>query len=222
MLASLLDLCDFKEAARQYQQAAFEVVKLAAAIASENRSMDELFNAVMMGRTLERDKDGEVFKWVRSVIDQWPEGSQYRRNAEDLLQRAIARLAGARFKGDIKTTPRQIHHNILTSAGIDPTTAPWVILIDLAIKDDDPTRVLIDCQHKTVMRHPDSDPTLDRLALERANPKIIGCALHRYTIGGRTLDDIDQQFKARYCDGCADKAPRPAGWKFYDEPLWDD
>jgi hypothetical protein len=222
ILASLLDRCDFKEAARRYQQSAFDVVKFAAAIASENRSMDELFNAVMMAKVLERDKDGAIFKWVRSVIDQWPEDSQYRKNAEELMQRAIARLDGAKFEGDIKTTPRQIHHNILTSVGIDPTTEPWVSLIDLAIKDDDPTRVLIDCQHKTVMRHPYSDPTLDRLALERANPKIIGCALHRYTIGGRALDDIDRQFKARYCAACTDKAPRPAGWTFYDKSLWDD
>lgn len=221
-LASLLDICDFREAGRQYHQSAFELLKFAAAVATENRSMDELFHAVMVGRTLEREKDGEVFKWVRSVIDQWSEDSQYRKNAEDLMQRAMARLDGAKFEGDIKTTPRQVHHNILTSAGIDPTTEPWVSLIDLAIRDDDPTRVLIGCQHKTVMRHPYSDPMLDRLALERANPKIIGCGLHRYAIGGRALDDIDRQFKARFCDACTDKVPRPAGWTFYDEPFWED
>jgi hypothetical protein len=54
---------------------------------------------------------------------------------------------------------------------------PWVSLIALAIKDDDPTRVLIECEHKVVMRHPASDPMLDRWGLERANPKIIGCNL---------------------------------------------
>jgi hypothetical protein len=198
MLASHLDSCEFKEAGRQYRKSAFELLKFAAAIATENRSMDELFNAVMAGRTLEREKGGEIFKWVRSVIDEWPEDSQYRKNAEELMQRAIARLDGAKFEGDIKTTPRQIHHNILTSAGIDPTTEPWVSLIDLAIRDDDPTRVLIGCQHKAVMRHPYGGPRLERLALERSNPKIIGCGLHRYAIGGRALDDIDQQFKARF------------------------
>ena len=120
--------------------------------------MDELLNAVMVGRALEREKDGEIFKWVRSVIDQWPEDSQFRKNAEELMQRAIGRLDGAKFEGDIKTTPRQIHHNILTSAGKDPTTELWVSLIDLAIRDGDPTRVLIGCQHKTVMPHPHGDP----------------------------------------------------------------
>ena len=221
-LASLLEICEFSEAGGQYRQSAFELVRFAAAIATENRSMDELWNAVMQGRVLERDKGGEIFTWVRSVIDQWPEDSQYRKSAEELMHRAVARLDGAKFEGDVKTTPRQIHYNILTSAGINPTTEPWVSLVDLAIRDDDPTRILIGCQHKTVMRHPRGDPMLDRLALERANPKIIGCGLHRHAIGGGALDDIEQQFKEWFCDACPDKVPRPAGWTFYDKPLWDD
>ena len=181
--------------------------------------MDELFHAVMVARMFERNKDGETFKWVRSVIDQWPENSQHRKNAEELMQKAVARLGGARFEGDIETTPKQVHYNILTSAGIDPTTEPWVSLIELAIKDEDPTRVLIECEHKTVMRHPYGDPMLDRLALELANPKIVGCDVYRYALGGRSLDDIDEEFRRRFCSTCLKRPPRPAGWTFYDEPL---
>lgn len=36
--------------------------------------------------------------------------------------------------------------------------------------------------------------------------------------GQRALDNIDQAFKAKYCDACPDRVPRPAGWTFYDEP----
>ncbi len=217
-LAGLLDICDFKEAGLQYHQSAFGLFKFSAAIATENQAMDELYKAVMDARTLERDPDGEILKWVRSVIEQWAEDSQYRKNAEELMQRALDRKNGAKFEGDIETTPRQIHHNILTSAGIDPTTEPWVSLIDLAIKDDDPTRVLIDCQYKVVMKHPGRDPMLDRLELGRANPKIMGCNLHGYAIAGKELDDIDWAFKAKFCDACPDGVPRPAGWTFSDEP----
>jgi hypothetical protein len=218
-LAGVLDSCGFKDAGRQYHQSAFRLLKFSAAIATENQSMDELFNAVMLARTLEREQNGEIFKWVRSIIEQWPEDSSYRMNAEELMQRAIDRKNGVKFEGDIETTPRQVHYNILTSAGIDPTTEPWVSLIDLAIRDDDPTRVLIDCQHKVVMKHPGGDPMLDRLALERANPKIIGCNLHRYAIAGRELDSTDRAFKAKFCEACPDRVPRPAGWTFYDEPF---
>jgi hypothetical protein len=135
------------------------------------------------------------------------------------MDRAVARKTGAKFEWDVETTPRQVHNNILTSAGIDPTTEPWASYIELAIKNDDPTRVLIDCQHKVAMKHPGGDPMLDRLALERANPKIIGCNLHRYALGGLELDNIDLEFKTRFCNSCSDRVPRPADWTFYDEPF---
>jgi hypothetical protein len=78
----------------------------------------------MLARVIERDRNGEIFKWIRSVIDNWPEVSEYRKNAEELMERALQRLDGASFEGDIETTHKQIHHNILTSAGIDPTEEP--------------------------------------------------------------------------------------------------
>ena len=218
-LAGLLDICGFRDAGLQYHRAAFGLLKFSAAIATENESMDELFNALMDARTLGQDTDGEMFKWVRSVIEQWPEDSAYRKNAEDLMDRAVARKNGAKFEGDIETSPRQVHNNILTSEGIDPTTEPWASYIELAIKDDDLTRVLIDCRHKVVMKHPGGDPMLDRLALERANPKIIGCNLHRYALDGRELDHIDREFKRRFCSSCPDRVPRPVDWTFYDEPF---
>jgi len=219
-LAVLLDSCGLNEIALPYHKSAFEIIQFSAAIATENRSMDELYNAVMDARILERNKDGEIFKWVRSVINQWPEDNQYRKNAEELMQRALARLDGAQFEGDIQTTPRQILHNMLTSEEIDPTNEPWVGLIDLAIKDDDPTRVLIECRHKNIMSHPLGDPRLVRLGLERANPKIIVCQLYGYGCEGRELDSINREFKGKFCDVCPDRAPRPADWTFYDEP-WD-
>ena len=219
MLAGLLESCGFKESANSYRTSAFEIIQFSAAVATENRNMDELFHAVMTARMIERDKDGEIFKWVRSIIDNWREDSDYRKNAEELMARAIQRIDGTSFEGDIKTTYRQIHHNILTSEGIDPTQEPWASLIDLAITDDDPTRVLIDCEHKAVMNHPAGDPMLVRLALERANPKIICCNLHRYAMAGRELDNIDRAFKAEFCNACPDRIPRPADWTFYNEPI---
>ena len=218
-LGGVLDSCGFKAAGRQYHQSAFGLLKFSASIATENQSMDELSNAVMLARVLERDQNGEIFKWVRSIIEKWPEDSSYRKNAEELMQRAIDRKKGVKFEGDIETTPRQIHYNILTSEGVDPTTEPWISLIALAIRDDDPTRVLIDCQHKVIMKHPGGDPMLDRLALERANPKIISCGLYRYALAGRELDNIDREFKTRFCNACPDRVPRPADWTFYDEPF---
>jgi len=215
-LATLLDNNRFfKDAAREYRAAAFQLVKFAAAIATENKDMDELFEAVAHARMIEKQKDGEVITWIRSVIEQWPETSDYRRNAEELIRRWMARKDGVKFEGDTQTNHRQIHYNILTSAGIDPTKEPWAAHIDLAIKDDDPTRVLVECERKQLFRHPGSNIMLDRLGLERANPKIIACELHGHRLAGRDLDGINERFKERYCNNCGDRAPRPAGWTFY-------
>jgi hypothetical protein len=216
-LARLLKSCGFEEAAEQYHQSAFRLLKFSAAIATENKSMDELLNAVMHARILERNPDGEIFQWVRAIIDTWREDSDYRKNAEELMARAIQRFEGATFEGDIRTSPRQVLQNILTSEGIDPMAEPWVSFIELAIKDDDPTRVLIGCEHKNIVSHPAGDPMLVRLALERANPKIVVCTLHGYRTAGRELDKTDLVFTAKYCDTCPDRSPRPAEWTFYDE-----
>jgi hypothetical protein len=167
MLARVLESCELKELALGYHQSALQTLRFAAAIATEHGSQDDLYTVLMVARTLERDKNGEIFKWVRSIIEQWPPDDEYRKNAEELMARAVARLDGARFEGDIETTPRQIHYNILTSAGIDPTKEPWANLIDLAIKDNDPTRVLTDCEHKVIIRHPASDPLLEKWGLAR-------------------------------------------------------
>lgn len=59
---------------------------------------------------------------------------------------------------------------------------------------------------------------LDRLGLERANPKIMGCNRHGYFLSGPEFDTIDQEFTRRHCNTCPDKAPRPADWTFYKEP----
>ena len=217
-LAGLLENANLPDAAREYRSSAFELFKFAAAIAVENRNIDELFNAVMLARMLETEKDGQVIRWIRSVVSEWPEDSEHRKNAEELIQRWLRRQDGETLDGDIQTNYKQIHHNILTSAGIDPTEEPWVSLINLAIKDDDPTRVMQECQQKLIAYHPLSDPMLARLGLERANPKVIRCALHGYFVTGPDLDGINARFNERYCNTCPDRAPRADDWTFYSEP----
>jgi hypothetical protein len=220
-LATLLDsahtaLDAFQDAAREYRASAFQLFKFAASIAIENEDMDELVDALSHARMVEQEESGEVFTWIRSIICSWPEASEYRRTVEGLLRRWVARKEGATFEGDVETTPRQIHQNILTSAGIDPRSEPWTSYIDLAIKYDDPTRILRFCRHKTALPHPVRDPILDRLGLERANPKIVACALHRVSLAGRDLDGIDGEFLQRNCKDCVDRAPRSADWTYYD------
>ena len=174
-LAGLLGSCGFEDASRRYLSSFSELLKFAAAIAIENKNIDELFYAVTTAGVSRGDPDNPAELWARSIVETWPEDSEYRINAEELFVRSKLRREGVEFEKDIKTNQRQIHQNILTSAGIDPTAGSWPALINLAIKDQDPTRVLKYYEYKDISRHPLRDRSLDRLALETANPKIIHC-----------------------------------------------
>jgi hypothetical protein len=216
-LATVMDSCGLKESAVEYRKSAFGLLKLSAAIATEIDAIDQLFQAVMHARTLETETNGEIIRWIRSIVNTWPEGIEQRKIAEELIENWRSRKAGVQLENDIRTTHRQVLYNLLTSFEIDPTTEPWAGRVELALKDEDPTRVLIECQRKTVLRHPESDQGLDRLGLEWANPKIIGCTYHGFGLGGRALDDINLEFKLRYCDRCPAKSPHVEGWKVFDD-----
>jgi hypothetical protein len=216
-LAASLESTGFKDAARYYNAATLELLRFAAAVATENGNMDELFKVVATARMVGPRGDDEGLRWARSIVETWPEDSAYRRIAEELFSRTIQRQQGTEFENDIQTTPRQIHHNLLTAHGIDPTVPPWPNLIELAIRDDDPTRVLKECTRKFVAPHPFRDIVLDRLGLDRANPKIIYCALHRHAVAGEELDRINDEFNSNYCGKCADRLARPDGWSYYED-----
>ena len=113
--------------------------------------------------------------------------------------------------------PRRIAPLSTIYRAIPPTTEPWVSFINLAIKDEDPTRVLRECEEKLISDHPLGDPMLVRLGLERANPKIIHCKLHKYALDGADLDGINARFNELYCSGCSDRKRRADNWEFYSD-----
>ncbi len=210
--------------AKQYESNSFQLIEFAAEIATEASSDEDLHHVLGLARLLETQADGEVITWIRSRASIWPESSSYRTTIEELIQKTIARLNGKVFEGDIQTTKRQIFYNVLTPFDIDPMQEPWSSLVDLAIIDEDPTRVLRSCEQKIILRHPLRVPVLDRIGLETANPKILRCRLHGHAAEGRALDDIDAVFVKSFCDTCSDQKPRSSEWQFHEDrrPLPDE
>ena len=123
---------------------------MSAAIATLNKDMNGLLQVVMSAFLLESSEDGAVFLWARSIVEQWDREDEHRILAEGFMERAAQRRKGTKFENDIRTSSRQIHENFLTSFGIDPASPPWAAMIDLAIKDADPSRVLKGCEHTFV------------------------------------------------------------------------
>ncbi len=133
-LATSLYSSGFKDAAQYYRSASFDLLKFAAAVATENGNMDELFEVVACARMIGQEGDDEGLRWARSIVERWPEDSEHRRVAEELFERTVQREKGVEFENDIQTTPRQIHQNFLTAHGIDPTVPPWPQLMNLQLK----------------------------------------------------------------------------------------
>lgn len=219
VLAQLLEHAGLNEAAQQYRRSAFQLLRMAAAIATENRDIDSLFQVVTLGFRLDPSEDGEIFVWSRSIMECWNPDSEYRRRADQLRRNMRQRRQGIKLENDIETTDRQIHENLLTAFGIDPATQPWAGMIDLALKDADLGRALKGCEHTFVSIGP-GNPTLDRLGLQAAGRKTLHCTRHKYAVTGPDLDSVDEAFRREYCNSCQDMTPRPSNWTFNDE--WQD
>lgn len=215
-LAGVLSASDFVGLAKPYRDTAFDLFQFAASVAVETHNEEEVRDATMQALMIEDVANGPVMQWVRSTIGLLPVNSEVRETSDRQIERFLQRLQGKRFDNDIQTTSRQVHQNILSGLGYDPAAEPWAGLIDLAIQDEDPTRVLKDCNHTFIFAGP-SDPLLKRLALERAGPKVLCCTLHGYMTGGPDFDGIKAQFVARYCASCPDRSPRADDWAHTDE-----
>jgi len=171
VLAGLLESADFNTAGQRFRDSAFQIFRMAAEIATETNNIDALFETAIGVLTIETSENGDILAWSRSIVGQWNAESAYRKRAEEFTARTIQRLRGVTFETDIRTTDRQVHENLLTAFGLDPRSPRWAEMIDLALKDADPGRVLKPCEHTFVSAGPGNDLMLDRLGLQAAGKK---------------------------------------------------
>jgi hypothetical protein len=136
----------------------------------------------------------------------------------------MKRLMGETLEDDIETTTRQIVENMAISLGINMSDPNDQIakLVEIGIKDADPGRVLKNCHHIFISLGP--NPPLSAkgilahtLGLPSVGSKIIHCDLHKHFYVEATLDSAYAAFKERYCDRCADSAPRAPDWEYSDQ-----
>jgi hypothetical protein len=131
----------------------------------------------------------------------------------------LRRKKGLNVEGDIETTDQRIYRNFLSTFGIDPLREPWAGMIQLAIKDGNPGRVLKNCEHTFVAAAP-MPAFLHRMGLTLAGPKTLYCTLHKHAVQGPELDLVNKVFTQKYCSSCKDHQTRSDGWEFSHE--WQD
>lgn len=215
-----------REAADSYAESAFQVCRLAAWFAEENRDEPALFS-VAAGALLTADEmSAPQIGWARDLIGHIKE-PQLHTDAEYLFAQNMDRLTGQPIEGETDSDDviaRQIIENMVTARGIDLSDSnnPVANLVQIALSDMNPGRVLKDCEHIfiSLAPRPPSGPLMfvtETLGLGSAGPKILHCDLHQYALGGPELDDVYESFKTKFCDACPDRSPRPTDWRFSDD-----
>jgi hypothetical protein len=203
----------FLELAEQYRQSAYQLLRMAAALATESNDDDDMLSVTMLALQIDLLGDGEISKWSHTLAERWPLGNEYRAVADQFASNIEQRKRGIRLDGDIVTTERQVMENVLSGYGYDPSSSPWPELIDLAVKDHDLGRALKDCEH-TFITPGDMPEILRHVGLELAGPKVLHCTLYGHKVENKELDAANAEFTSKYCNTCKDKSPRPADWVY--------
>jgi hypothetical protein len=121
----------------------------------------------------------------------------------------------------------QIHSNkiiehMAVTIGIDPAdiTNPIMKSLLIAARDNSPERVLSTCEHIVTSLGavgPIARKIEVLLNITTAASKLIHCSLHDLHEEGKEYNSAYAAFKAKYCDSCKDRAPRPSSWQYTEE-----
>jgi hypothetical protein len=204
--------------AEQYSASALQICRLAAWIAEQNESDDDLFYSVIAALTISKDQDCEAWKWAKETTERIKK-LVARKKAEEILHSHEAKLSGEENERDRKSIGRQIYENMAAAIGIDLADPhdPEAQIVRLGLKDLDPTRALKDCKHLFITTGFSQPLIAQALRMPSAGEKIIHCTLHCYAAGGQSLDVIYGSFKQKFCNACPDCSPRPSNWEYSDE-----
>ena len=219
------------DSARQYTASAFQICELAAWIAERNQdeaALSKVITSVMLLAHTNQGEEqiGKVIAFAQETLAKIKDPEQFKVTS-DALDRAISRMSGETVEGDPENNLlTQITENRATGLGIDMTddSNPLVRAIRLGIADYRVERAIKHCEHAFVSISGRGIPgyisvAADFLQLPTMRGKIIHCTLLNYSVEGRTLDAVCEQFKTKHCDACKDVSPRPANWEYSDDWL---
>lgn len=110
---------------------------------------------------------------------------------------------------------KQIYIGMAQSMGINIEDPDDKIaqIINIGLRDLDPTRVLKTCD-KLYISPSSSGVPARMLFLPTAGSKTLYCTLNGYGIGGLSLDSVYKMFKEEYCSKCKKESPHPRRWKW--------
>jgi hypothetical protein len=204
--------------AEAFSQSAFRICKLAAWICKDVGDEEGTAYALLGALLTTRSADSDEYRWALETAQNLPDEGM-RSDVLLKLERAKKRWAGELVEGDYHgDTTWQIIQNIASELGIDLSDEhdPLVRGLRIAAKDNSSERVLATCEHILASlgaTGPIASEITRLFNISTAGSKVIHCTLHDYHVEGKDLDSAYAEFKARHCESCPDRKPRPEGWR---------
>jgi Domain of unknown function (DUF4365) len=207
------------ESQAAFSSSALQICKLAAWISTETQDSEGVIvaclGAILPGTT----EDSDAVRWARQTANGLAD-KQARDEALRLIDRAVRRWRGEKVEGDYQGDVLwQAVQNIATGIGLDISdeNSPLVRELRIAIADNSPERVLLDCVHLLVAPGaigPTARFISGVLGIQTAGSKVVHCTLLDYHVEDKSLDQAYLKFKEVHCDTCPDKAPRSVDWRY--------
>ena len=141
------------------------------------------------------------------------------RNAAEVQVEKLAKLVREKPAEDElehdQQTLEQVVRKMAHGLGIDldDPNDEIATIVRIGIRDNNPDRVVRECKHILVQLGARGIPA-QMFGLPTAGSKYVSCKKHRYRSGGLDLDRLYEHFKSQHCDGCPDREPHPAEWKW--------
>jgi hypothetical protein len=203
----------------QFQSSMHQICKLIAWIGEESGDQEQIALAIGVSLLSARSTESEAFKWATMTLDRITDSS-VKAKATTLIERQMMRWKGQRPEGDYNPEPsQQILENAAAAIGLDISDKGSALFrgIQIAARDNSPERVLRSCEH--IVTSLGATGLIARqiaalLGTQMAGSKVFHCSLHDYHHEARDFDSGLIEFKAKYCNSCPDRAPRPNDWKF--------
>jgi hypothetical protein len=200
-------------------QSALHFCQLAAWIGNETGDSNGILMAIIASLAIAGLQSSEAFRWANQVAMALTD-SEAQQDANSYIDRAARRWSGEHVDGDYKPDSQwQIIRKLANANGIDTSDedSPLVRSLRIASRDNNPDRVLIQCEHLLASQGaigPNARVIAATLNIHTAGSKVIHCLLHDFHIEGKELDVAYEQFKIAHCSTCPDSRPRPPGWRY--------
>jgi hypothetical protein len=223
MIAFLLRLRreGMADAANLYEQSLREMAEMAISISLKLRDWDEASYITLNGTLLCNigNEQSRAFypTWGTGLL-QKIEDPAIRTSGLESLKAQFKKLEELPADSNIDQgdeTDKQIYAGMSKSLGIDLDNPDDMLseIVNIGIRDLDPTRVLMQCRHLYLAIGSSGMPAR-MLMLPTAGSKTLYCTLHNHGLASLSLDYIFESFRNEHCAKCKDQEPHPAGWKW--------